>query len=83
MKPEKALDSDQKLEWSYHHGPITGSGIIGGFGVMEETYVRDEVLVTYENRPEFDINPEAGTVGNGTWWAVGILQTGLPGPHRA
>jgi hypothetical protein len=74
MKPEKALDSDQKLEWPDHHGPITGSGIMGGFGVMEEAYVRDEVLVAYENRPEFDIHPETGMVGNGTWWAVGYCR---------
>ncbi len=71
MKPEKTLESDENLEWPDHHGPIIGSGIMGGFGVMEEAYVRDEVLVAYENRPEFDIHPETGTVGNGTWWAVG------------
>ncbi len=74
MKPGKALDSDQKLEWPDHHGPIMGSGIMGGFGVMEEAYVRDEVLVAYENRPEFDIHPETGMVGNGTWWAVGYCR---------
>ncbi len=71
MKPEKPLDSDQKLEWPDHHGPIIGSGRMGGFGVMEEAFVKDEVLVAYENRPEFDIHPESGTVSNGTWWAVG------------
>jgi hypothetical protein len=71
MKPEKALDSEQKLEWPDHRGPIIGSGIADGFGVMEEAYVRDEVLVSYENRPEFDIHPETGTVANGSWWAVG------------
>jgi hypothetical protein len=43
---------------------------MGGFGVMEEVYVRDEVLLAYENRPEFDIHPETGMVGNGTWWNV-------------
>jgi hypothetical protein len=71
MKPEKGLDSAQELEWPDHHGPIKGSGIMGGFGVMEEAYVRDGVLVAYENRPEFDIHPETGSVGNGSWWAVG------------
>jgi hypothetical protein len=71
MRPEKALDPDQKLEWPDHHGSIKGAGIVGGFGVMEEAYVRDEVLVAYENRSEFHIHPETGTVGNGTWWAVG------------
>lgn len=70
MKPLKSLDSDQKLEWPDHDGPIVGTGIMGGFGVMEEVYVRDEVLLAYENRPEFDIHPETGMVGNGTWWNV-------------
>jgi hypothetical protein len=74
MRPEKALNSDQELHWPDHHGPIIGSGIIGGFGVMEEAYVRDEVLMTYENRPEFDIHPETGSVGNGSWWAVGYCR---------
>jgi hypothetical protein len=74
MKPEKALDSDQKLDWPDHHGTIIGSGIMGGFGAMEEAYVRDEVLVAYENRPEFDIHPETGTVGNDAWWAVGYCR---------
>lgn len=74
MNPVKALDADQELEWPDHDGPIIGSGVMGGFGVMEEAYVRDEVLVAYENRPEFDIHPEAGSVGNGTWWAVGYCR---------
>lgn len=44
---------------------------MGGFEVMEEAYVRDEVLIAYENRSEFDIQPEDGMVGHGTWWSVG------------
>src|SRR5262249_37320561 len=55
---------------------ITGSGIMGGFGVMEEAYVRDEVLVAYENRSEFDIDPETGSVANDGWWAVGYCRRG-------
>jgi hypothetical protein len=74
MKPVKALDADQELKWPDHHGPIIGSGIMRGFGVMEEAYVRDEVLVAYENRPEFDIHPETGSVGNNAWWAVGYCR---------
>ena len=38
---------------------------------MEEAYVRDEVLLDYENRPEFDIHPEDGSVGHNGWGAVG------------
>jgi len=74
MKPEKVLDSDQKLEWPDHHGPIIGSGIMGEFGATEVAYVRDEVLVSYENRPECEIHPETGTVENGTWWTVGYCR---------
>ena len=66
MKPEKALNSLQTLEWPDHEEPIVGSGIKGGFGMMEEAFVRDEVLLAYENRPEFDIHPETGSVSNGT-----------------
>lgn len=71
MKPEKSLNADQTLQWPDHDGPITGSGIMGEFGIMEEAYVRDEVLIAYENRSEFDIHPEDGMVGHGTWWSVG------------
>jgi hypothetical protein len=71
MKPENALNADQTLEWPDHDGSIKGSGIMGGFEVMEEAYVRDEVLIAYENRSEFDIQPEDGMVGHGTWWSVG------------
>lgn len=69
--PEHAMDSDQTLTWPDHEGPIVGSGIMGGFDVMEEAYVRDEVLLDYENRPEFDIHPEDGSVGHNGWWSVG------------
>lgn len=33
-----------------------------GFGVMEEAYVWDEVLVAFENRAECDIHPESGAI---------------------
>ena len=42
--------------------PIIGSGIMDGFGVMEEAYVWDEVLVAFENRTECDIHPESGAI---------------------
>lgn len=38
---------------------------------MEEAFVRDEVLVSYENRAEFVVNPESGSVSYGSWWSVG------------
>jgi hypothetical protein len=71
LMPEHAMDSEQTLQWPDHDGPIVGSGIMGGFDVMEEAYVRDEVLLDYENRPEFDIHPEDGSVGHNGWWSVG------------
>lgn len=71
LMPEHAMDSEQTLVWPDHEGPIVGSGIMDGFGVMEEAYVRDEVLLDYENRPEFDIHPEDGSVGHNGWWSVG------------
>ena len=71
LMPEYAMDSDQTLIWPDHEGPIVGSGIMDGFDVMEVAYVRDEVLLDYENRPEFDIHPEDGSVGNNGWWSVG------------
>jgi hypothetical protein len=75
LKPVKALDADQTLVWPDHPKPIVGSGIlIGEFGVAEEAYVRDEVLQRYEDGLEFDINPEAGSVSNGSWWSVGFCK---------
>ena len=71
LMPEHPMDSDQTLVWPDHHDPIVGSGMMGGFGVNEEAYVRDEVLLDYENRPEFDIHPEDGSVGHNGWWSVG------------
>lgn len=64
LMPEQAMDSDQTLTWPDHHGPLVGSGIMGGFDVMEEAYIRDEVLLDYENRPEFD------TIRKMALWAI-------------
>jgi hypothetical protein len=71
LMPEHAMDFNQTLTWPDHDEPIVGSGIMSGFDVMEEAYVRDDVLLDYENRPEFDIHPEDGSVGHNGWWSVG------------
>jgi hypothetical protein len=74
MVPQRRPISDpqeQSLKWPDHPAPLVGSGLLQGFGVMEEAYVRDEVLVRYENRPEFVVNPESGSVSYGGWWGVG------------
>ncbi len=33
--------------------------------------MRDEVLLEYENRPDFTVYPESGAVSYGNWWSVG------------
>jgi len=71
LMPGHAMDSNQTLTWPDHDGPIVGCGIMSGFDAMEEAYVRDDVLLDYENRPEFDIHPEDGSVGHNGWWSVG------------
>src|SRR5882724_6975206 len=59
------------LIWPDHSGPITGEGT-GQFGAMERAFVRDEVLLAYEKRSEFDINPETGSISYEHRWAVGF-----------
>jgi hypothetical protein len=62
---------DPALVWPDHEGPITGNGS-GQFATMERSFVKDEVLVAYEKRPEFDINPESGSIGYEHRWSVGF-----------
>jgi hypothetical protein len=35
-------------------------------------FVSDEVLVDFENRPEFSVHPESGGVSYDGWWSVGF-----------
>ena len=62
---------DPALVWPDHEGPITGNGA-GQFATMERAFVKDEVLVAYEKRLEFDINPESGSIGYEHRWSVGF-----------
>jgi hypothetical protein len=56
------------LHWPDHNGPITGHGY-GQFKVMERAFVKDEVLLAYQDRTEFDVHPESGSVGYESRWA--------------
>jgi hypothetical protein len=49
------------LEWPDHNGPIVGEGG-GQFETAERAFVRDEALLEYQDRPEFEVNPESGSV---------------------
>jgi hypothetical protein len=60
--------AEVSLKWPDHEGLITGHGW-GQFKAMERAFVRDEVLLAYQDRPEFDINPVAGSVGYESRWA--------------
>ena len=58
------------LKWPDHDGLVTGDGS-GQFEALERAFVRDDVLLAYQNRPEFDINPVTGSVGFESRWAFG------------
>jgi hypothetical protein len=58
---------DVALSWPDHDGPILGKGN-AQFGLMEVAYVTDDALLEYQDRPDFDINPESGFVGYGIQW---------------
>jgi hypothetical protein len=61
------------LIWPDHDGPITGDGS-GQFDTMERAFARDEVLLAYEKRPEFEINPESGSIRYEHRWGVGFCE---------
>src|ERR1017187_2478096 len=60
--------AEVSLKWPDREGFITGHGW-GQFKAMERAFVRDDVLLAYQDRPEFDINPVAGSVGYESRWA--------------
>jgi hypothetical protein len=63
-------DEEIELTWPDWEKPIKGDGRGAGLH-MENFYVRDDVLIEYEKRDEFDINPESGSVAYDSWWSVG------------
>jgi hypothetical protein len=60
--------AEVSLKWPDHEGLITGHGW-GQFSAMERAFVRDDVLLPYQDRLEFDINPVTGSVGYESRWA--------------
>jgi len=61
---------ESELTWPDRNLPIKGSGIQASFEHFELAYVRDEVLVEYEKRDEFEITPESGFVSYDGRWSV-------------
>lgn len=59
-----------ELTWPDRAKAILGTGRNSKFEHFESAYVQDEVLVEYEKRPEFEIQPEDGFVSYGGWWSV-------------
>lgn len=59
-----------ELFWPDHKGPLKGDGPNLIFETLEEAYIRDEVLIEYEKRNEFEIFPEKGFVSYDSRWAV-------------
>jgi hypothetical protein len=66
-------EQERKLTWPDRKTPI-GPRDRGVFEPFEDVYIRDEVLVAYEKRPEFDINPESGSVSYGSWWSASFCR---------
>lgn len=65
--------AEEDLQWPDRSDPVKGRGR-GTFAPMELTYVRDAVLREYEQRPEYEINPETGSVSYESRWAVGFVR---------
>ena len=63
-------EQEPVLKWPDRSVPVTGRM----FGVLsrglEYAYIRDDVLREYENRDEFDVSPDSGSVSYNGWWAV-------------
>lgn len=59
-----------ELIWPGRRLPIQGSGRQATFEHFESAYIRDEVLIEYENREEFEISPESGFVSYDGRWSV-------------
>lgn len=72
LTPSARPISDEQelvLQWPGYDQPLTERDA-RVLGVLDSVFVRDEVLQAYEDRPEFTINPESGSVSYGSWWGV-------------
>jgi hypothetical protein len=59
------------LSWPDRMEPVDAEKQ-GAFKTMEDAYVRDEVLVAYEDKPEYEIHATQGAVGYENRWSVGL-----------
>ncbi len=74
LKPITRPISEEKIPallWPDHDKPISQKGLGITTSSLEYVYVKDDVLKEYENKEEFSIDPESGTVSHGSWWSVG------------
>jgi hypothetical protein len=62
-------EREEELIWPDRETSISGRNR-AVFGALERVYVRDEVLMEYEGRDEFEINPDSGSVSYDGWWCV-------------
>jgi hypothetical protein len=77
MRPSGCPISDPpgvELIWPDRAEPIRGTGIDIEFEHFELAYVQDEVLMEYEKRGEFEIQPEEGLVTYEGRWSVGFCR---------
>lgn len=65
---------EMELKWPDRESPIKGSGRGASFQPFEYAFVRDEVLVIYEKRPEFWVSAESGALGYDSRWSVGYCK---------
>jgi hypothetical protein len=75
VKPSKRLPitNDEKPSLSWPGVGVVKSSV--GFSpksMMERVYVRDDVLTQFEERSEFEVHPESGSVSYEGRWALGF-----------
>lgn len=63
-------EQEPVLKWPDRPAPVTAQDVRVHSRGLEYAYIRDEVLRDYENREEFDVGPESGSVSYNGWWAV-------------
>ena len=63
-------DSPPELKWPGRAKPVKADRQ-GGFEPMETVFVKDEVLIAFEDKPEYEIHATRGSVGYQNRWSVG------------
>jgi hypothetical protein len=72
MKPSSSSSYRQEppeLKWPDRAEPVKAD-LQDEFKPMETVFVKDEVLIAYEDRPEYEIHAATGSVGYGDRWSV-------------